>query len=98
MIRDENKIDITCFTDPLCCWSWGMEPQIRKFRFQFRDHINWQYRLGGLIPSWDNYVDSVNSVSRPAQMGPLWLHAEQVSAGPQHGYGGPQQGYGHPDP
>jgi len=79
---EENKIDITCFTDPLCCWSWGMEPQIRKFRFQFRDHINWEYRLGGLIPSWDNYVDSVNSVSRPAQMGPLWLHAEQVSGMP----------------
>jgi putative protein-disulfide isomerase len=77
-----DKINITCFTDPLCCWSWAMEPQIRKFRFQFRHHINWQYRLGGLIPSWENYVDNINSVSRPAQMGPLWLHAEQVSGMP----------------
>ena len=78
----EDRIDIKYFTDPLCCWSWALEPQWRKFIFQFRDHVSWQYVLGGLIPSWNGFVDNINSVCRPAQMGPLWMHAQQLSGMP----------------
>ena len=38
--------------------------------------------MGGLIPSWNGFVDNINSVCRPAQMGPLWMHAEQISGMP----------------
>jgi putative protein-disulfide isomerase len=79
---EADRIDITYFTDPLCCWSWAMEPQWRKLAFQFRDHIKFKYCMGGLIPSWNRFVDHVNSISRPAQMGPLWMHAEKVSGMP----------------
>lgn len=34
--------------------------------------------MGGLLPAWDRYVDSLNSVSRPAQMGPIWMQASQL--------------------
>ena len=77
-----DRIDITYFTDPLCCWSWALEPQWRKLVFQFKDHISWKYCLGGLIPSWNGFVDRINSVSRPSQMGPLWMHAQRVSGMP----------------
>lgn len=77
-----DRIDIKYFTDPLCCWSWGFEPQWRKLIFHYRDHLKWHYVLGGLIPTWNGFVDNVNSVSRPAQMGPLWMHAQQISGMP----------------
>ena len=34
--------------------------------------------MGGLLPSWDNFSDDVHSVTRPAQMGPVWMHAAQL--------------------
>jgi len=35
--------------------------------------------MGGLISTWNNYNDAVNSISRPLQMGPLWMQAHYVS-------------------
>src|SRR5690606_17580057 len=44
--------------------------------------ISYRYCMGGLLPGWKNYNDSVNSVTRPAQMGPVWMHAQQLSGMP----------------
>lgn len=75
-------MEIEYYTDPLCCWSWAMEPQWRRLRFEYRGRIRWRYRMGGLIPNWDSYRDPMNSVSRPLQMGPLWLEAKYKSGMP----------------
>jgi predicted DsbA family dithiol-disulfide isomerase len=88
--RDNNKnlqqvtdgVDITYYTDPLCCWSWALEPQWRKLLNKFSGKIHWNYCMGGLIPDWNNYNDPVNSVTRPIQMGPVWMHAGQLSGRP----------------
>lgn len=75
-------LDITYYTDPLCCWSWGFEPQWRKFLYQYRHQVSYRYCMAGLIPAWKNFHDSVNAVSRPIQMGPVWMHAAQLSGMP----------------
>src|SRR4051794_14473222 len=75
-------LDITYYTNPLCCWSWGFEPQWRKLLYTFKDVITYRYRMCGLLPGWKNYHDSVNAVSRPMQMGPVWMHAAQLSGMP----------------
>ncbi len=77
-----DQLDIIYYTDPLCCWSWGMEPQLRKLQFTYSGQVNWRYCMGGLLSGWKNYHDDVNSVSRPIQMGPVWMHAQQVSGMP----------------
>ena len=82
IIRPEDRVEITYYTDPLCCWSWAMEPQWRRFRYEFGDQVRWKYCMGGLIPNWQTYSDPMNSVERPAQMGPLWMDASQVSGMP----------------
>lgn len=80
-----DGVDITYYTDPLCCWSWAFEPQWRKLRFQFGEKLSFRYCMGGLLPGWKNFHDPVNSVSRPIQMGPVWMHAAQISGMPiQH--------------
>ncbi|HEY5371643.1 MAG TPA: DsbA family protein [Hanamia sp.] len=77
-----DQLEIIYFTDPLCCWSWAMEPQLRKLQYEYNGQINWRYCMGGLLPGWNNYHDEVNSVSRPIQMGPVWMHAQYVSGMP----------------
>ncbi len=37
------------------------------------------YKMGGLLPSWKHFEDTSHSISRPAQMGPEWMHAAHVS-------------------
>ena len=77
-----DQVDITFYTDPLCCWSWALEPQWRELRYEFEGNIRWRYCMGGMLPSWKNFHDEVNSVSRPVQMGPVWMHASQISGMP----------------
>ena len=78
----ESIITITYYTDPLCCWSHAMAPSIRELRSALGGLLSWRYCMGGLIPSWDNFSDPVNSVTRPLQMGPVWMHASKVSGVP----------------
>ena len=41
--------------------------------------------MGGLLPDWNTFNDPLNSVSRPQQMGPLWMEAKHISGMPiQH--------------
>ena len=52
--QQADRIFVTYYTDPLCCWSWGMEPQLRKFRYQYRHLISFRYCMAGLIPEWED--------------------------------------------
>ncbi|GEO07838.1 DsbA family oxidoreductase [Segetibacter aerophilus] len=84
---EENKADrveIIFYTDPLCCWSWAFEPQWRKLQYQFRNQIVFRNVMTGLLPSWKNYSDSVYSVTRPQQMGPVWMEASETSGMPMN--------------
>lgn len=75
-------LEITLHTDPLCCWSWGMEPQLRRLRYGFAGRIAWRLRMGGMIGDWASYGDPLNDIHRPVQMGPLWVQAATVTGMP----------------
>jgi predicted DsbA family dithiol-disulfide isomerase len=83
-IPQADRVNIIYYTDPLCCWSWAFEPQWRRLRYEFCEHVTWEYRMGGLISNWNNYNDTINSISRPLQMGPLWMQAHYVSGMPMN--------------
>ena len=70
------------YTDPLCCWSWALEPQVRRLRYSFGDKIYWNNIMSGMLPDWKTYNDPLNSVSRPGQMGPVWMEAHHLSGMP----------------
>lgn len=74
-----GSINITYYTDPLCCWSWIFEREWQQLLTAFKDDISYHYCMGGLLPSWNNYHDAINNVSKPLQMGPLWMHAAEIS-------------------
>ena len=82
--KEEDRITIEYYTDPLCCWSWAFEPQWRRLRYEFGDRLQWHYHMGGLLPSWSSFSDPLYSVSRPLQMGAVWMEASQTTGQPIH--------------
>lgn len=77
-----DRVLITYYTDPLCCWSWALEAHWKKLRDVFKDQIHWKYVMGGMIQDWNSYNDPMNSINKPLQFGPVWMHASQVSGVP----------------
>ncbi|WP_162915343.1 DsbA family protein [Paraflavitalea soli] len=82
--KRNDPIQATWFTDPLCCWSWGMQPHLDQWQAGYGDQLTLQYVMGGMLPSWQQFHDEANNVSRPVQMGPVWMHAAQLMGRPVH--------------
>ena len=80
--NDRQQVEVVYYTDPLCCWSWALEPQWRKLQYEYDSILSIRYCMSGLIPDWKSFNDPVNNVSRPAQMGPVWMQASHMSGMP----------------
>ena len=79
----QHKNSIVFYTDPLCCWSWGIWPQWQQFLSSVNNRqVQVSYKMAGLLPSWKHFSDSVNAITKPVQMGPEWMHARAVSGVP----------------
>lgn len=65
----EKKVKLIYFTDPICSSCWGIEPQLRKLKLEYGEHLEIDYRMGGLLPDW-----SYNSggISSPADVAGHW--------------------------
>ncbi|HEU4555082.1 MAG TPA: DsbA family protein [Chitinophaga sp.] len=72
-------LQVTYYTDPLCCWSWAFEPVIQKLREGYGNSIAWRNCMGGMLSQWKSYHDTLHAVSRPIQMGPVWMQARQLT-------------------
>lgn len=82
IMQSGDRIEVVYYTDPLCCWSWAMEPQWRRIQYEYRDIISTRYCMGGLLSDWNHFNDAANFVSRPIQMGPVWAEAHHLSGMP----------------
>jgi putative protein-disulfide isomerase len=80
--KKAGQVTITYYTDPLCCWSWALEKHWLKLRKEHGDVFTHQTVLCGMIPDWSSYNDPMNSVVKPIQMGPVWMHASEVTHTP----------------
>lgn len=77
--QQTDRINIVYYTDPLCCWSWAFEPHWQRLLKEFLDQISYSYCMGGLIPDWEKFSDPMNSVTRPIQMGPVWMEVKHMT-------------------
>lgn len=78
-ISEANQLVITYYTDPLCCWSWCFEKNWERLLNEFPGKFKVRYVMGGMIRNWESYKDPYNAITRPLQMGPVWMHAAQVT-------------------
>lgn len=53
--KNTAPIQVTYLTDPICSSCWGIEPQLRKLKLEYGGFVHIDYRMGGLLPSWDGF-------------------------------------------
>ncbi len=75
LIAKNKKIQVTYFTDPICSTCWIIQPQVRKLLLEYDKYVNIEYRMGGLLPSWEDY--NKGKIQKPADAAQLW---EEVCA------------------
>jgi predicted DsbA family dithiol-disulfide isomerase len=83
--QSADRIDIVYYTDPLCCWSFGFEREWQQLKETLGIDLNVRYCMSGMLESWGSYNDELNSVTKPIQMGPLWMQASHVCGVPIDG-------------
>jgi len=74
-----DPIEVVVYTDPLCCWSAALQGHIEKLTDDIDAPLNFRYCLAGMIPDWTSFSDPINSVAKPAQMGPVWMEAKHIT-------------------
>lgn len=67
---DSKMISITYFTDPICSSCWGIEPQLRKLKLEYGAYFSIEYKMGGLLPSWNGFMSG--GISKPADVAKHW--------------------------
>ncbi|KAA9325996.1 ClpXP adapter SpxH family protein [Adhaeribacter soli] len=72
-VKTEKPVRLVYFTDPICSSCWGIEPQLRKLKLEYGDDLEIEYRMGGLLKSWDSYGG--RDVSGPETVAPHWDEA-----------------------
>lgn len=79
LISDKDKVvkpkvkkplKILYFTDPICSTCWVIQPILRKLMLEYDEYIEFEYRMGGLLPSWDDYTG--NLIKNPADAAKHW--------------------------
>ena len=70
-----KKIQILYFTDPICSTCWVIQPQLRKLQLEYGDHLQVDYKMAGLLPSWENF--DRYGIRQPADVAAHW---EEVCA------------------
>lgn len=65
-----NSVRILYFTDPICSSCWGIEPQLRRLKLEYGHQIEVEYRMGGLLPSWEVY--NSGNISKPSDVAHHW--------------------------
>lgn len=70
-----DRVEVTFYTDPLCCWSYAFLKELDEFKLATNDFVDISYCMGGLIKDWNSFSDPLNNVTKPSQMGPVWLEA-----------------------
>lgn len=65
----KKPIRVIYYTDPICSSCWGIEPQLRKLKLEYGHLLDFEYRMGGLLPDW-NYNDGI--ISKPEDVAKHW--------------------------
>jgi predicted DsbA family dithiol-disulfide isomerase len=74
-----DRLVLTYYTDPLCCWCWGFETTWQKLLAEYGHRFDVRYVMSGMIRDWKHYSDPYNAVSNPSQMGPVWLQVARTT-------------------
>ena len=82
-VKQKKVVTITYFTDPICSTCWIIQPLLRKLKLEYDEHIELEYRMGGLLPSWENYDRGI--IKKPSDAAQHWEEVSMKSDMPLDG-------------
>lgn len=68
-------VTLTVVTDPVCTWCWGSEPVLRRVTETYRDQVEIEYVMGGLVEDFGTFRDPANGITEPRDVAPHWEEA-----------------------
>lgn len=71
-LNKQEKVKLIYYTDPICSACWAIEPELKKFKLEYGDFVEIEYKMGGLLPNWDGFNDAGNGISKPSDVGHHW--------------------------
>jgi len=71
---DGKPIRVIYYTDPICSSCWGIEPQLRKLKLEYGQLLNFEYKMGGLLPDWEY---NSGGISKPSDVAHHWDEVSQ---------------------
>jgi 2-polyprenyl-6-methoxyphenol hydroxylase-like FAD-dependent oxidoreductase/predicted DsbA family dithiol-disulfide isomerase len=74
-IARKKPIQVLYFTDPICSTCWIIQPLLRKLKLEYDQYVNIEYRMGGLLPTWEKF--NRGGISKPTDAAKHW---EEVCA------------------
>lgn len=78
-IPHRKKITLIYYTDPICSACWAIEPALKKFKLEYGDFVQIDYKMGGLLPGWEGFADKANGISKPSDVAHHWDEVGQNS-------------------
>lgn len=69
---NKNIITIKYYTDPICSTCWIMEPYFLHFLEKYKNSIQVEYKMGGLLRSWDLFPTPEGYDSKESYLSELW--------------------------
>ena len=71
-LKVQPKVKLIYYTDPICSACWAIEPALKRFKLEYGDYLEIEYRMGGLLPGWEGFADKNNSISKPSDVAHHW--------------------------
>lgn len=72
-----TAVTITQVTDPFCTWCWGTEPILRRIEERYRDEVEIDFVMGGLVEDFESFSDPANGISDPSDVASHWAEASE---------------------
>jgi predicted DsbA family dithiol-disulfide isomerase len=69
-----KAIRLIYYTDPICSACWAIEPKLRRFKHEYGQYLDIEYRMGGLLPGWEGFADKANGIRKPEDVAGHWDH------------------------
>ncbi|MEN7551758.1 DsbA family protein [Rapidithrix thailandica] len=71
-LNKPQKVQLIYYTDPICSACWAIEPELKKFKLEYGDYVDIEYKMGGLLPGWEGFADKANGIGQPSDVAPHW--------------------------
>lgn len=81
----ETPIQIFEFTDPICTWCWGSEPQMRALEWRYGDLIDTDFIVGGLVKDIREFIDPSLGIGQDPLRSNAAIARHWLEASKRHG-------------